>query len=206
MKLSMTLSLILLGISASVMAADSPNYQPLVGKWQGSVTTNLKDAAGGGNPTQGEIGTSVSIAFEKKGEMLTGSSTVGTNPAEQWNINGDEYVWNDGETTVTTKRIPFSSIPNWVVSQAKVTKDDVAFAFKFSSCKVNKDNTPCKVGTHIPNGIQDTGIWLFTVKKNTLDQGVFYTYATGGKRILQQSLTLQGSQPTPSASTPPTKK
>lgn len=182
-------------ISAPMLwAADIDDYMPLIGSWQGMVVTNLKDASGGGNPTQGEIGTSVTIDLERKNKKLSGSSTIGSNPTEVWTIENDTYTWNDGEITVTAQRIAFDAIPSWAVKQAKIKSGDAVFAFKYQTCKVNKDGSACKIGKHIPSGIEQSGLWVFSLKQGKLYSDVFYTYATGGKRILQQRLT-QKSKP-----------
>lgn len=180
------LALMTLGLGAAHAAQ---NYEVLAGKWNGTITTNLKDATGGGSPTVGETGTPVVIQFTKSGNMLEGSSLVGKN-MENWKIAGEKYFWTDMDMSVTTTAISFKDLPEWVKKQANVTETDTFFAYKYASCTMNKTKKACEPGKDLPDGLDKNGIWLFKVKGDAMQNNVYYTYSNGGKRILEQSLTL----------------
>jgi hypothetical protein len=168
-------------------AAAATNYNVMTGNWAGTITTNLKDTTGGGKPTEGTTGTPVVINFNPAGTGLTGTSDVGGSK-ESWKIEKDEYIWNDGEVTVTTKAITYNDIPEWARKQANLKATDTFFAFKYATCMVNKTKANCVPGKDVPDGIDKSGVWLFRVEKDKLTSAVYYTYNTGGKRILEQNL------------------
>jgi len=181
--------LALLIILAVGIAGAAPDPNLLAGNWTGSITKNLKDEKGGGSPTQGTTGTPVTIHFSKAGTELVGTSTVGSDK-ENWKIHGDQYTWDDGKITVTAKLVSFNDIPEWVRKQANLTTTDNIFAYKFSSCTVNATKKPCEIKKDLPDGIDKSGLWLFKVQGEKMDSSVYYTYSSGGQRILEQSLKL----------------
>lgn len=179
--------LTLVAVLAVGTAYAATNYNVMSGNWTGTITANLKDTTGGGKPTEGTTGTPVVINFNPTGTGLTGTSDVGGSK-ENWKIDGNEYTWNDNEVTVTTQSCPYNDIPEWVRKQANLKATDTYFAFKYEKCMVNKTKANCAVGKDVPDGIDKTGVWLFKVEKDKLHSAVYYTYTTGGKRILEQSL------------------
>ena len=183
------LTALALSFAASTALA-AANYNVLKGSWSGTITTNLKDTTGGGKPTMGDTGTPVDIMFEKSGDGLAGTSTIGDSK-EKWTVNDKQYTFNDGEITVTAVAADFSTIPEWVQKEAEIAKTDTVFAYKYKGCTINATKKPCEIGKNLPDGIDKTGIWLFTVKGKTMHSSVYYKYSTGGKRVLEQSLTAK---------------
>jgi len=189
-KMKKTSLLLIAGFIGSIAISKvhaATSYTSLEGNWKGTITANLKDEKGGGNPTQGTTGTSVEIMFNKAGTGVTGKSTIGKS-TESWNIQSEKYSWNDKEITVVSKAVSFGDIPTWVRERAGLTKKDNFFAFKYEGCTVNETKKACEIGKHLPDGIDKSGIWLFKVQGNKLVSNVYYTYSSGGKRILEQSL------------------
>jgi hypothetical protein len=184
MKTKLLVLAVAIGVGSAFAAT---NYNVLSGNWAGTVTTNLKDTTGGGKPNQEPTGTPVIIHLGTAATGLTGSSDVGGSK-ETWQIEKDEYIWNDGEITVTTKAITYNDVPEWVRKQASLKATDTHFAFKYASCTVNKTKAACVPGKDVPDGIDKSGVWLFEVEKDKLQSSVYYTYTNGGKRILEQSL------------------
>ena len=179
---------VLAGLAVAAAQA-APSYDVLTGHWTGTVTTNTKEAKAGGNPTPGETGTSATIEFSKSADGLVGTNLVGTGPdVEKWQIRGSEFTMTDKDMTMTTKAIPYSEIPEWVRKQAGVTEKDTFFAFKLEKCVVQKTGKACETPKDLPDGIAKTGVWLFKVQGEKLSNNVYYTYSTGGKRILEMSL------------------
>jgi hypothetical protein len=179
--------LAILAVLAVSTAQAATNYNVLTGNWNGTITANLKDTAGGGKPTEGTTGTPVVIKFNAAGSGLAGISDVGGSK-ETWQIEKEEYTWNDGTVSVITKSIGYKDIPAWVQKQANLKTTDTYFAFKYSKCTVNATKAACAVGKDVPDGIDKTGVWLFKVEKDKMQSAVYYNYPNGGKRILEQSL------------------
>ena len=194
------LSLFLIGFVASPALAANDKVSNLAGSWKGAVTVNLKDSAGGGNPTAAATGAPVSYDLKSSASGVAGTSTVGSDPAEKWTFSGNSYSWNDGTITVTADKISCDALKNdrslsWMSEKANLNKlgsDDTCVAYHYKSCTVNKDGSPCKIGEQLPNGIQNTGTWIFVVSKETMTQHVCYNYSTGGMRQLSQELKKSG--------------
>ncbi|MFH1017115.1 MAG: hypothetical protein V1798_02910 [Pseudomonadota bacterium] len=175
-------------VLAGSAAQAATNYNVLNGDWNGTITTNLKDTAGGGMPTEGATGTPVVITLKPSGAGVSGTSDV-AGSKESWQIQKEEYTWNDGTVTVSTKSIAYKDVPEWVRKQATLNPADTFFAFKYSKCTVNATKANCVVGKDVPAGIDKSGVWLFRVERNKLQSAVYYNYPNGGKRILEQNLT-----------------
>jgi hypothetical protein len=176
-------------IGSSAFAAGTPNYDALAGTWTGSVTANLRDDKSG-PATMDNTGTPVEIYFGGTASKLDGHYISGNNPKESWSINNHVYTWSDDKITVTAKYVETSALPDWVKKEAKVNNWESVYAFKYQSCTRKSDGKACEFGKgkDVAEGIENGGIWLFGVKGNNMSSDVYYSYKSGGHRILKHSL------------------
>ena len=174
-------------VFAAFADAEEFAYEPLVGKWSGSVEKNQRDRKQGGNPSEGEVGTPVTIQFARTHEGLEGSSRLGKF-TETWAIRSDEYRWSDDRIEVRARRVAFDEIPAWIKNELSLSPTDKVFAFRFSSCKVLKTGKACESKLHFPEGMDRTAHWVFKVDANQLWSQVAYEYADRQHRVLVESL------------------
>jgi hypothetical protein len=160
----------------------------LGGTWSGTVTFNQKETKAGGNPLPSETGTPLVMELRKSGEGLTGTIVTGKDQRET--VALDEEIWSvdDGTITWRAERVAFEKIPTWVVGQLPIRSTDTFFAYRFKDCRVNKTGVSCVPGKEIPAGMEKSGLWVFKVDGSKMKLGVYYTYPSGVRRILEQEL------------------
>ncbi len=151
---------------------------------------NIRNKSAGGTPSEGEVGTPVSIHLREsptdKG-IIEGESRLGQ-VVETWQIKENTYVWKDDVIEVTSKSVAYGEIPAWIKDDLKLKASDRIYAFKFEKCSVIKTQESCTPNIHFPEGLDKTGHWIFKTQANQLNSNVVYKYADGNKRILTEAL------------------
>lgn len=176
-------------LNGQTIPALDPNsiMAQLKGNWIGMVVNNSKNPLGGGEPTLGETGTPLNFTFFREQNRLVGDVTIGQ-VHESWVFHSDIYHWSDNKIKVITKQIDEKQLPKWIKEKAEINKSARVWSYKFESCQVLSTKTPCGIKKDLPEGA-DQGIWIFKIEGNKLFSHVYYTYASGGRRMLEQILT-----------------
>lgn len=169
-------------------SAFANKYSQLAGTWEGKVVKNIKETSAGGKPNMETENTPAKIELAAKGDALEGKSMVGKD-TETWNFDAkaDTYTWTDSEMKVTAKAT--TDIPEWVKTEIGMKPADKVHAFKFQSCTLTKNNQACKVKEHYPEGMDNSGFWVFKVDGSNLSTSVLYKYPSGKVRHLAENLT-----------------
>lgn len=162
-------------------------YSFLLGKWQGEVMTNSSDPTGGGTPTLGETGTEVHINLFKNDQGIEGTLDIGQ-VQEQWQFVNEQHIWSDKNIKVHTQEIAQQQLPNWIKARIINYKYSDLAVFKYLSCHKLDTKQSCEIKKDLSEGIIDNGIWVFMVQGENLFVNVYYTYPSGGQRILEQKL------------------
>lgn len=168
-------------------AAEKSAYAPLTGKWSGQVAKNLRDKALGGTPSEGEVGTPVVVQLAETKTGLEGTSRLGRS-TETWRFEGADYVWFDDAIEVRATLVDAAALPEWMKKELALTAKGKSYVFRFASCVVRTDRTPCAAPQHYPAGMEKTGHWVFAVDANQLRSFVLYEYPGGQRRVLAESL------------------
>ncbi|HMQ11392.1 MAG TPA: hypothetical protein PKC21_01680 [Oligoflexia bacterium] len=164
------------------------DYSFLLGKWQGEVMTNSSDPTGGGKPTLGETGTEVYINLFKNDQGIEGTLDIGQ-VQEQWQFINEQHIWSDNNIKVYTQELAQQQLPNWIKARIMNYKYSDLAVFKYLSChKLEDVDQACEVKKDIPAGIIDNGVWVFMIQGENLFVNVYYSYPSGGQRILEQKL------------------
>ncbi|MCI5072740.1 hypothetical protein MRY82_07375 [bacterium] len=164
------------------------SYSFLLGKWQGEVMTNSSDPTGGGTPTLGETGTEVEISLFKSDQGIEGNLNIGQ-VQEQWQFINEQHIWSDNNIKVYTQEIAQEQLPNWIKARIMNYKYSDLAVFKYLAChKLDNSKQDCEVKKDLPAGIIDNGVWVFLIQGENLFVNVYYSYPSGGQRILEQKL------------------
>jgi hypothetical protein len=160
----------------------------VAGTWSGTVTFNQKETKAGGKPLPSDTGTPIVMELREAGGKLAGTIVTGKDQGET--VTLDEEIWSvdDGTIAWRAERVPFEKIPPWVVTQLSLRSTDIFFAYRFKDCRVNKTGASCVPGKEIPEGMEQSGLWVFKVDGKKMKLGVYYTYPSSGRRILEQEL------------------
>ena len=89
---------------------------------------------------------------------------------------------------MVAEAVHFEKIPSWIKSELELKPTDQIFAFKFKKCVLKKEKKTCTPKKDYPEGLDDSGHWIFEAQANQLLSHVLYEYADGKKRILTESL------------------
>ncbi|MFH1263526.1 MAG: hypothetical protein V1495_08835 [Pseudomonadota bacterium] len=160
----------------------------LEGRWRGAITVNLRETTAGGNPQGDGAGTRIAMELrETKGRLI---GTVETGESQKETVLADDQAWtfDDGTITWTGERASFKEIPPWVATRLNLKPSDLFLAYRYLKGTVKKTGGPCLPGKDIPAGFDRSGVWVFKLESGKMRLGVYYTYPSGGQRILEQEL------------------